>query len=501
LAQYLDTPACSEHVAMETIRRVQQRLLRSRRLPAVGIGLTLLILAGIIALGALQLRQKIRAQIVSRDADILNGVAQMVQVTQEADKELGGQIENLADQFAVALQLSQLNQFNGVIATRVFDTNGQFATALPAHVAPARLPAEELSELQQLRPVSRFHAEAQLPAVFLPGTTALARPSQIAPLLEVLIPLHRQDQSALLGVVQFLIDGRNVAVQFETLDRNLALEAALAFGAGSLIIVTALSWAFRRLQRASRLLMDRTNRLLRANEELALSAKTSAVGAITAHLVHGLSSPLSGLENLVANLGRDEVPETEWQDALTSARRVQNLIGEIVRVLGEEQSMDHYEVSLPELAGLLGQKSQAAAASAGVHLQTSVQAEGLLPNREANLVLLILENLLKNAIQATPRGGSVRLNILPAGSMVDFEVHDQGPGVPPELQPKLFTPCRSTKRGGHGIGLAICKQLANHLGAALELRSNSAQGAAFALRLPRSRFSGQMKLDPEGQVR
>jgi len=51
-----------------------------------------------------------------------------------------------------------------------------------------------------------------------------------------------------------------------------------AFGAGSLIIVTALSWAFRRLQRASRLLMDRTHRLLRANEELALSAKTSAVG-------------------------------------------------------------------------------------------------------------------------------------------------------------------------------------------------------------------------------
>ncbi|HYV29642.1 MAG TPA: hypothetical protein VEO53_00820, partial [Candidatus Binatia bacterium] len=123
-----DTPACSERVAMETIRRVQHKLLRSRRLPAVGIGLTLLILAGVIALGALQLRQKIRAQIVSRDADILNGVAQMVQVTQEADKELGGQIENLADQFAVALQLSQLNQFNGVIATRVFDTNGQFAT-------------------------------------------------------------------------------------------------------------------------------------------------------------------------------------------------------------------------------------------------------------------------------------------------------------------------------------------------------------------------------------
>ncbi len=485
---------------METIRRVQQRLLRSRRLPALGIALTLLILAGIISLGMLQLRQKIRAQILSRDADILHGVAQMVQVNKETDKELGGQIENLPDQFAVALQVSQLNQFNGVIATRVFETNGRFAAALPAHVAEASLAPGDLSELERLRPVGRFHAKARIAALFLPGTTALATRTQTAPLLEVLIPLHRQEPPALLGVVQFLIDGRNVAAQFSALDRNLFVEAGLAFGAGSLIIVTALGWAFRRLQRAGQLLVERTERLLRANQELALSAKTSAVGAITAHLVHGLSSPLSGLEDLVANRGRDAVAEADWQDAVTSARQMQNLISEVVRVLGEEHGVDRYEVSLAELSELLGQKTRAAAALAGVEFQTSVQAEGLLPNREANLVLLVLENLLRNALQATPRGRAFRLLILPAENTVDFEVHDEGTGVPPELQPKLFVPCCSTKRGGHGIGLAICKQLANHLEAVLELKRSSLQGAVFVLRLPRRRFSAQMKLDSESQV-
>src|SRR5215510_3976218 len=109
---------------MEAIRRIQQRLLSSRRLPAAGIALTLLILAGTIVFGTFQLRSRVRAQIVGRDAGILHGVAQMVQVTQESDKELGSQLEHLPDQFAIALQISELNQFNGVIATRLFQTNG-----------------------------------------------------------------------------------------------------------------------------------------------------------------------------------------------------------------------------------------------------------------------------------------------------------------------------------------------------------------------------------------
>jgi signal transduction histidine kinase len=479
---------------METIRRVQQRFLRSRWLPVAGIGLTLLILAGTIAYGTFQLRGKIRAQIVRRDADILHGVAQMVQVTQEKDKELGAQLEQLPDQFAVALQITELNQFNGVIATRLFDTNGQFAAALPPHVAQASLAAADLAALKQLKPVSRFDSEARLADIFLRGASAIGR-DKTAPLLEVLIPLHRQGQPTLLGAVQFVIDGKGIAEQFAALDRNLIAQAALAFGVGSIIIVIGLAWAFRRLQRANRLLLDRTNQLLRTNEELVLAAKTSAVGAITAHLVHGLSSPLAGLEELVTTRGRNELAQAEWQDAATITRQVKETIAEILRMLGEERAIDRYEISLAELVGLLSARVRAGTEAAGVKLETLVNAESSLPNREANLTLLILENLLKNAIQATPRGRVVRLVIALEGDAVAFEVRDEGLGVPTELQAKLFTPCRSSRKGGHGIGLAICKQLANHLEAALELKSTSASGSVFALRLPRNRLVEQPALE------
>jgi signal transduction histidine kinase len=480
---------------METIRQLQQRLLRSRWLPRAGIGATLLILAGLIASGTWQLRQKTRAQIVGRDADILHGVAQMVQVTQEGDRELGGELERLPDQFAVALQISELNQLNGVIATRLFDTNGQFAAALPASVTPDRLSSGDLQQLRALKPISHFHAEADLAGLFLPDTTAFSEANRISPLLEVVIPLHRQKDPALVGVIQFLIDGQGVAAQFAALDRNLLTQATTALVAGGGIILAVLGWAFRRLQRTNRLLVERTSRLLRANEDLALSAKTSAVGAITAHLVHGLSSPLSGLQEFVASRANEDGPEPEWRDVLINANQMQALIGEVVRVLGEEHGVDRYEISLRELVELLAPKVRTATAQKGVGFHTRLTAQGSLANREANLVMMILENLLRNAVQATPAGREVGLEVAPVAEGVEFRVTDGGAGVPAEVQAKLFKPCRSTKSNGHGIGLAISHQLAHHLGAKLELAGSTAKGSIFALRLPSARFCQNSLLD------
>jgi signal transduction histidine kinase len=485
---------------MESIRQLQQRLRQSRWFPRVAMTVSLLILAAVIAAGTWQLRQKTRAQMLSRDADILHGVAQMVQLTKEAAQELGGEPERLPDQFAVALQISELNQLNGVIATRVFDRSGRFAAALPGHVSALNLNGPELLQLRALTPVSRFLPEADLRSLFLPGTTAMAAADRVAPLVEILIPLHRQKDPVLVGAVQFVIDGRRLATEFAALDRNLLTQAAMAFVAGGGIIVVTLAWAFRRLQRSNRLLIERTDRLVRANQELALAAKTSAVGAIAAHLVHGLSSPLSGLQDLVASRAAEDGVEPEWHDLLANAQQMRALIGEVVRVLGEEQGADRYEISLAELAELLESKVRRVATERGVHFQVRLLAQGRLANREANLVLLILENLLKNALQATPPGREVRLEAAAANGGVEFQVVDGGSGVPADRQARLFQPCQSTKKGGHGIGLAISFQLARHLGATLELMRSTPEGSVFALRLPPA-YRGQTVLDPERVVR
>ncbi len=266
---------------------------------------------------------------------------------------------------------------------------------------------------------------------------------------------------------------------WDALERKFASEAVLTL---------TFAWAWRRLQRSQHQLLQRTDSLLRAHQELEQAAKTSAVVAVAAHLIHGLSSPLSGLQTLASTrTGADASAadaSTDWQDVVQMTSRMQALIGEIMRILGEEQSVRGYETTLGEVVDIIEARGLPAAAAAGVRFDSSVRAECHLSNRHANLVILVLRNLVDNAIQATPAGRAVRLDVRAAGPNILCEVRDEGPGLPPGLRERLFTPCRSTKPGGHGLGLAISKQLTNHLGAGLEETSGADGGCVFTLTLP-----------------
>jgi signal transduction histidine kinase len=117
-----------------------------------------------------------------------------------------------------------------------------------------------------------------------------------------------------------------------------------------------------------------------------------------------------------------------------------------------------------------------------VEFLCEVHTQVTLPNNTANLTMLVLVSLLHNAIQATPRGKTVRLTIRRVDCGSRFEVADEGPGFPPNQTP--FMPCRSAKPGGAGIGLVISRQLAQHLGATLTLERDTRQGCVFTLMLP-----------------
>jgi signal transduction histidine kinase len=97
---------------------------------------------------------------------------------------------------------------------------------------------------------------------------------------------------------------------------------------------------------------------------------------------------------------------------------------------------------------------------------------------------IILGHLVQNAIQATPRRKAVRLMLHGGHHGVRFEVRDEGTGFPEEMRPLLFKPCLSSKEGGSGLGLALCRQLAAHLDAELELVQSTPQGCVFVLTLP-----------------
>jgi signal transduction histidine kinase len=463
---------------MQRIRHLEEFILRSRRVPAMVTALALAVLAGVVLLTTLQLRHRIREQIAGRDGEVLHAVA-MMHYAQDVEDGLAGPITEPGGQLGVVLKTAQLR---GVMGVRVFDTNGRFVDGFPFDLTEQDLEAARLPPLQRFEHSTRFQPNVRVEDLFLYPVQPSENSTTI-PLLEVTVPLHTQD-APLAGIAQFLVEGGSIAAEYARLDRRLAWQALAAFGAGGSILTLALVWAFRRLRRAQRLLSERTENLLKANQELALAAKTSALGAVTAHLIHGLKNPLAGLQSFVGSRGAssESGESSDWEQALASTRRMQAMINQVVGVLREEQAGTNYEVTLAELEQMVRSRVQPLARAKDVNLTSVVQAEAALPNRVANLAALILVNLVENAVQATPKGKSIALAVRRDTLRIVFEVRDEGAGFPADTP--LFMPCRSAKEGGTGIGLALCKQLAQHLGAELDLATSTASGCVFALRLP-----------------
>jgi signal transduction histidine kinase len=98
-----------------------------------------------------------------------------------------------------------------------------------------------------------------------------------------------------------------------------------------------------------------------------------------------------------------------------------------------------------------------------------------------------LENLLGNAVQHTPAGGAVRVDVETKGAEVVASVSDDGPGVDAAVRDRLFERFATTRHGegGTGLGLAIVRAVAELHGGRAELRESDRKGATFALVLPK----------------
>jgi signal transduction histidine kinase len=296
--------------------------------------------------------------------------------------------------------------------------------------------------------------------------------------------LRRQTDSPVLGAAQFWLRGDDERGELARHDRRLWATAGLAWLAGSAVIGAAMGWAFRRLDAANQALRQRSDDLQRANRELVLAAKTSALGAVTAHLMHELKTPIAGLESLGAGGGDGGEPGSERAAASELTRRLRRMVNDVVGVLRDEQHGADFELTAGEIAEVVAQKVAAEARARGVRFEAAgpgTPVEG----RRANLATLVLRNLVQNAIEATPSGGDVRLGgATAADGTVSFTVTDTGGGLAPAVRERLFQPCTSTKNGGSGLGLALSYQLAQQAGGRLELERSDARGTSFRLVLP-----------------
>lgn len=472
---------------MATLIYLRDWMLRSRRTYLTGVAMTLLVLGATVMVGWVLARTLIRDQISQRDAELLHATT----IMEQTDARLA----NVASQWKTDEQIGfdaaiLASRIKGVMGIRFFDSEGRFTDSFPASIQPRDLDEHTLKFIQKLQPHSQYNGDAPMSDVFIYRQSFGTGRVERLPLLEVTVPLHLLNEDQVYGAAQFLVEGYGIAQQYRALDRHLAGLAGQTLLVAGTLLGAVLWLVFRKVERLNARLASQNRDLQRANEELAMAARSSALGAISSHLMHGLKNPLASLSRYVHEMGTDNgagqssEDSEDWRDAIAAARRMQALVEHTTEVLADAHGEATYEISACELAGDIRTRVEPLAEAGGVKLRMQIDDDIILSSRVANLAGLVLVNLLENALQATPKGRLASLGIRKDRRRLVCEVQDQGPGFPEGLRQRLFLPCRSTRDGGSGIGLAISKKISEHLGATLELSEPPEGGCLFTLGVP-----------------
>jgi signal transduction histidine kinase len=103
---------------------------------------------------------------------------------------------------------------------------------------------------------------------------------------------------------------------------------------------------------------------------------------------------------------------------------------------------------------------------------------------DVNKLTRIFVNLIKNAVDAMPNGGTLSISSVIEDSKVKIHFSDTGIGIPEDVLPKLFAPLFTTKAQGMGFGLAICKRNVEAHGGTITVKTALEKGTTFTVTIP-----------------
>jgi two-component system sensor histidine kinase BaeS len=135
---------------------------------------------------------------------------------------------------------------------------------------------------------------------------------------------------------------------------------------------------------------------------------------------------------------------------------------------------------------------RAAADGAGVTLATHMPPGPVHVRGDAFALGRVWRNLLQNALDATPAGGSITVAVVVRDQRAEVQVADTGAGIEADRLANLFDEFVTTKRRGLGLGLAICRRIVEQLEGTVGVESEPGRGTTFTVRLPLDEGTGPM---------
>lgn len=232
--------------------------------------------------------------------------------------------------------------------------------------------------------------------------------------------------------------------------------------------------------------------LAESAEKLAMSQRQSAWREMAKQIAHEIKNPLTPMKLTIQHLikaKKENQPDWEQLFDKFSGSFIQQ-INTLSTIATEFSNFAKMPTSKPEhlsILNLLEESVNLFSSYPNTQISLSSQASStLIVNADKEQLQRVFVNLLKNSIQAIPRGekGLIAIALTLFKNKALVKVTDNGVGMPEHVQKKLFSPNFTTKSGGMGLGLAMSKEIIENMGGKIWFETKPNEGASFFVELP-----------------
>ena len=237
-------------------------------------------------------------------------------------------------------------------------------------------------------------------------------------------------------------------------------------------------------QKLEELVQQRTEQLKKTQAELVKSERLAAIGELAGMVGHDLRNPLTGIKNSAYFMKKkgNEISQTQAQEMLETINKCVDYSNKIVNDLIDYSREVRLELREETLKKLLTESLGLLDIPEKIEILNHLDDKPTV-KIDADKIKRVFINLIKNAIDAMPKGGKITIDSNQVNGSLEVSFSDTGVGIADDVLPKLFSPLFTTKAQGMGFGLAICKRIIEAHGGTITVKTVKGKGTTFTVTL------------------
>jgi signal transduction histidine kinase len=226
-------------------------------------------------------------------------------------------------------------------------------------------------------------------------------------------------------------------------------------------------------------------------QQLERADRLASIGEMAAGIAHEIKNPLAGISAAVTII-RDDMPAEDPRnmilgEVLQQVQRLDKTVNDLL-FFGKPSSPELSCIDINEVLDSTFKFASQHRSVANIEKRVNLAPDLPTVYADGKQMQQVFLNLFLNAFQAMPDGGTLSINtgrtVRQGREYVTIDVADTGPGMPPLILEKIFTPFFTTKAQGTGLGLPICSKLVQMHNGSMQVTSDDTHGTVFTIELP-----------------